>query len=91
MSRPESMSWQEFFSKKVKPHAEHLDAWDITILVSVYNRLKRGYPMDHPIVDIRFIKSDVEIEIGPITKEKLTERLDKLENLGIIRRLVGLC
>ncbi len=86
MSFPEFMNWKEYFEKKVKPHTEHLDAWDTTILSYAHSKLRK---FQSP-VDIALIKSEVVREIGFITDEELAKRLDKLENLGLIRRMVRL-
>lgn len=79
------LKWEDYFEKYVRPHAEKLDAYDVTLIHAVHGRWSK----ERPFVDMQWVKDQVTLECGFLTDEVFNERLTKLQHLAIIRR--GVC
>jgi len=79
------MNWDAFYTARVQQHSDQLDNWDITILKAVVTRWPR-----EEVVLVDIVKRYVVKNIGFISDQDLHDRLNKLEDLGLITRKIGL-
>lgn len=80
------LKWDIFYERRIKPHGDKIDAWDLTIMKAIHSR----WYQNARVVLLDFVKDDVTRNCGFISDEELSKRLEKLENLGMLTRMIGL-